>query len=103
MLDIIKKIIEIDHMAQKLIDDTNVMKTDAEKAIEADKAAMREQYIEKAKKRIQVNIETEENFLKKALADLEKRYNDIADRMNTAYQASRQGWVDEIYSRVIGG
>lgn len=103
MQDIIKKIIEIDRMAQKITDDTIALRKEAEASIEADKQELREKYIEKARHRIGIMTETEENFLKEALATIDKRHTDVAADLNSVYEQNRQGWVNEIYTRVIGG
>lgn len=103
MQDIIKKIIEIDRMAQKMTDESNALRDEAERAIESDKKKLRESYIERARHRISVIGETEEGFLKQGLDDIQKHYADVAEKLNEVYAAKRQGWVDEIYTKVIGG
>lgn len=103
MQDIIKKIIEIDRMAQKMTDETNTLRDEAERAIEADKKKLRESYIERARHRISVIGETEEGFLKQALEDIQKHYDTVAEKLDAVYGEKKQGWVDEIYNRVIGG
>lgn len=103
MQDIIQKIIEIDRVAQKMTDEARQMKTEAEVSIESDKKALREKYIARARNRIKVTSETEEKFLGEALAEIDKKYAAIADRLNGEYDSNRQKWVEELTNRVIGG
>ncbi len=103
MQDIIKKIIEIDHMAQKMTEDALALKEEAESSIENDKKALREKYIERARKRIEVTAATEEKFLEESLDEIGKRYSMIAAKLNENYETNHVRWADEIYKRVIGG
>lgn len=103
MQDIIKKIIEIDHMAQKMTDDALALKSEAESSIEKDKLALRDKYIERAKKRIDVTASTEEKFLAEALDEINSRYSAIASVLNGNYDKNHAQWAEEIYKRVIGG
>lgn len=101
--DIIKKIIEIDHMAQKMTDEASSLKTEAEKSVENDKKSLTENYLKKARDRVEVNKKIEEDYLKQALADIEARNAGLEESMKKKFAESRGQWVDEIYQRVIGG
>jgi hypothetical protein len=103
MQDIIKKIIEIDHMAQKMTEDALALKNQAQSSIENDKKALREQYIQRARKRIDVTAVTEEKFLEESLVEINARYSTVAAKLNDNYEANHVRWADEIYKRVIGG
>lgn len=103
MQDIIKKIIEIDHTAQKMTDDALTLKSEAESSIEKDKKALREQYIARAKKRIDITAKTEEKFLEEALDDINRKYSAAASKLSSKYDSSHSQWAEEIYKRVIGG
>lgn len=102
MQDIIQKIIEIDHMAQKLTDETIEMRKEAEASIENDKKKLREEYIEKARKRIGQNKEIEETFLQQSLRDIDARYVQIEDRLRKTYDEKHTQWAEAIYNRVLG-
>ena len=101
MQDIIQKIIEIDRRAQKMTADALALKHEAEVSIESDKKALREKYIAKARHRIAVTAETEQKFLDESLADIEKKYGAIAERLDAVYAANGSKWVDDLYHRVI--
>lgn len=103
MQDIIKKIIEIDRNAQKMTEEALALKSEAESAIEKDKSALREQYIARAKKRIEITARTEESFLEEALDDINKKYSSAAAQLKSKYDNNHSQWAEEIYKRVIGG
>ena len=103
MQDIIQKIIEIDHMAQKMTDEALALKSEAEASIESDKKALREEYIEKARNRIRLTAETEEKFLASSLEDIRVKYAAVSQKLENVYENKHEKWVDELYSKVIGG
>lgn len=90
-------------MAQKMVDDTNAYKSEVEASIEVDKKAMRNEYIERARRRIDVTSQTEDKFLSEGLADIDNRYQSVAGKLNETYETNKQTWVNELYKRVIGG
>lgn len=101
--DIIKKIIEIDHMAQKMTDEASALKKDAEKSVENDKKTLTDDYLKKARERVEVNKKIEEDYLKQALTDIDARNTGVEESMKKKFADNREKWVDEIYQRVIGG
>ena len=103
MQDIIQKIIEIDRMAQKMTDDALAMKNEVEASIDSDKKKLREDFVARARHRISVTAETEKKFLEEALAEIDKKYSDVAEKLNTLYNEKHDLWVNDLYSKVIGG
>lgn len=103
MQDIIKKIIEIDKTAQKMTNDALALKSQAETSIEQDKKDLREKYIQRARRRIDVTAKTEEKFLEEALDEIKKRYNGVSAKLNENFDLNHKRWAEEIYERVIGG
>lgn len=103
MQDIIQKIIEIDHRAQKMTDEARALKGEAEASIEVDKKALREKYIAKARKRMEMTSETEEKFLAEALEDIINKYGAVAQKLDGIYERDHDKWVTELYNKVIGG
>lgn len=101
MQDIIKKIIEIDKMAQKLTDEAFNLKKEAEISIENDKKLLREQYIEKARRRIALNNEKEQEFLKQSLLEIEKKHQETELRLKNIDSENRKKWVEDLYNRVL--
>lgn len=102
MQDIIKKIIEIDRMAQKMSDESINLKKEAEIAVKNDTKMLREKYIENARKRIQVNTETEEKFLQETLDDIGAKSGVTETKIRDIFAQNKDKWVDEIYNRVLG-
>lgn len=102
MQDIIQKIIEIDHMAQKLTDETIELRKQSEASIENDKKKMRDEYISKARSRIAKNTEVEEAFLKNSLEEIAAKKVEMEARLKQIREDNHDKWVTEIYNRVLG-
>jgi hypothetical protein len=103
MQDIIQKIIEIDKRAQKMTDEAQELRKEAEASIESDKKALREQYLERARRRIAITNETEDKYLAGMLADIDKKYADISKELDAKYEGNHSKWAGELYDKVIGG
>ena len=103
MQDIIQKIIEIDRRAQKMTDEAVELRKEAEASIESDKKALREKYIDRARRRIAITNETEEKYLAGMLEDINKKYDDTSNALDAKYDQNRDQWVNELYNKVIGG
>ena len=102
MQDIIKKIIEIDHMAQKMSDESISLKKEAEIAVKSDAKVLREKYIQKARNRIRVNAETEGKFLAHTLDEIQSKTDETELKLKDIYSHNKDKWADEIYNRVLG-
>ncbi|CDZ24457.1 hypothetical protein CCDG5_1343 [[Clostridium] cellulosi] len=103
MQDIIKKIIEIDKTAQKMTNDALALKEQIKSSIEQDKKDLRDKYIQRARRRIEVTAQTEEKFLQEALDEIKARYDGISTKLKEQYELNHERWAEEIYKRVIGG
>jgi len=101
--DIIKKIIEIDKTAQKMTNDALALKEQIKSSIEQDKKDLRDKYIQRARRRIEVTAQTEEKFLQDALDEIKARYDGISTKLKEQYELNHERWAEEIYKRVIGG
>ena len=103
MQDIIQKIIEIDRKAQKMTEEALALKSEAEASIESDKKALRDKYIVKARRRIEMNTQTEAQFLAESLKVIDEKYGEISKELEETYEREHDKWVDELFNKVIGG
>ena len=103
MEDMLKRIIEIDSMETKIVNSAEDLKAKAEETTKNKKQKLKDEYLEHAKKRIELMREGEkinaEEFFKN---QSEKNEKMIAD-MNAVYQTKSEEWTDLIFNRVIKG
>jgi DNA-binding protein H-NS len=101
--EVINKIIEIDHKAQKMTDDALSMKAQTQADIEKDIKNLHEKYMQRAERRIKVTTDTEQKFLDESLDEIKSKYNNKKAVLNKSYDSNHAQWANEIYNRVIGG
>lgn len=103
MQEVINKIIEIDHKAQKMTDEALSMKAQSQASIEKDIQGLHEKYMQRANRRIKVTTDTEQKFLDEALDEIKAKFDSKKAALQENYDSNHVRWAGEIYNRVIGG
>lgn len=102
MQDMIKKIVDMDEKAQEIIEEAKRSKALSAQEIAETKERIRENYLARARKRIELNRIQEKNQARQILADAEKKYEVQLIKMQELYRQQGGNWVDAIVGRVIG-
>ena len=102
MQDMIKKIVDMDEKAQEITEEAKRSKALSAQEIAETKERIRENYLARARKRIELNRIQEKNQARQILADAEKRYEVQLIKMQELYRQQGGNWVDAIVGRVIG-
>ena len=101
MPDIIEQIIAIDQKAQETTEAAQREKLDCEKEIAQKVQALREDYLKKARRRIQINNEMDRTIMEQKGKKYEAHYDEQAAALEKAYADHRDEWVDQIVQRVV--
>ena len=102
MQDMIKKIVDMDEKAQEITEEAKRSKALSAQEIAETKERIREYYLARARKRIELNRIQEKNQARQILADAEKKYEVQLIKMQELYRQQGGNWVDAIVGRVIG-
>ena len=102
MHDMIKKIVDMDEKAQEITEEAKRSKALSAQEIAETKERIRENYLARARKRIELNRIQEKNQSRQILADAEKKYEVQLIKMQELYRQQGGNWVDAIVGRVIG-
>ena len=102
MQDMIKKILDMDEKAQEITEEAKRSKALSAQEIAETKERIRENYLARARKRIELNRIQEKNQARQILADAEKKYEVQLIKMQELYRQQGGNWVDAIVGRVIG-
>ena len=102
MQDMIKKIVDMDEKAQEITEEAKRSKAMSAQEIAETKERIRENYLARARKRIELNRIQEKNQARQILADAEKKYEVQLIKMQELYRQQGGNWVDAIVGRVIG-
>ena len=92
----IKKIVDMDEKAQEITEEAKRSKALSAQEIAETKERIRENYLARARKRIELNR------IQEILADAEKKYEVQLIKMQELYRQQGGNWVDAIVGRVIG-
>ena len=77
-------------------------KHDFEKEVIAKRESIKNDYLERAGKRIAINRQSAQKKADASLRLIEERDSAVISRLNSVYEENRDKWVDEIVERVIG-
>lgn len=101
MPDIIKQIIEIDRKAQETTEAAQREKLNCEKEIAEKVQALREDYLQKARRRIQINSEMDRTIMEQKWQKCKAHYDEQAAALEQAYADHHDEWVEQIVQRVV--
>ncbi|MCL2884489.1 MAG: hypothetical protein FWF49_03270 [Oscillospiraceae bacterium] len=101
MEDMINRIIDMDQKAQDIRAGAEQEKRDAEVAIAQKAAALRDEYLERARRRITANAETERQNAEAHWAQREAYYKQLEQELEAQYAAGKEAWVDELTRRTL--
>lgn len=102
MQDMIKKIVDMDEKAQEITEEAKRNKALSAQEIAEKKEQLRENYLARARKRIELNRIQEKDQARQVLVDAEKKYEAQSLKMQELYRQQGSNWVDAIVGRVIG-
>ncbi|MBQ3928747.1 MAG: hypothetical protein II711_01470 [Clostridia bacterium] len=97
----ISRIVDMDKKARSMTDEAQKSKIDYEQQIIRTKEKIKNDYLERAKKRLEIN---EQNIRKNAdekLNALEVQNKTIIEKLDKNYSENGDKWVDRIVDRVV--
>ena len=93
----------MDKEAQKIANSAQQERLDMEKEIAANIVNLREEMLERARRRIAVNRETESAMLEEKWQKTKADYESRLQNMEKLFSEKRTQWADELVSRVLSG
>lgn len=103
MEDMIKRIIDMDKKAREITDSAQKEKLQSEQEIARRALQLREEYLERARRRIQINAETEKALAEQKWARRKQKYAQQREHLEQTFQSKRTEWVDQIVKNVLEG
>lgn len=100
MEDMIRRIVDMDKKAREITEAAEREKIESEKEINEKAAQLREDYLSRARQRIQVNRETERKIAEREWEKTRTRYDEELRRMDALYAERGDEWVQAIVSAV---
>ena len=101
MQDLLRKIIKMDEQARKTAEKAKAEKLQSEQEVEALREQIYNDYIKRAKERIEKNIAVDQANADKHLAEYEQHVTETKEAMQKLYSEKKEEWVGEIVSRAL--
>lgn len=101
MQDLLKRIIEMDEQARKIEQQAKDEKLRSETEVEQLKEQIYNDYIVRAKDRIEKNIAVDRENADKKYAAFKEHNEAMKQEMNRLYTQNKDSWVDEIVKRSL--
>lgn len=102
MENMIAKIIEMDKKARDLTDEAQKSKISYENEILKTKEKIKNDYLARAKDRIEINKQTAQKKANARLSEIEEKNSILIKKLDSSYSENGDKWVDEIVQRVVG-
>ena len=102
MQDMIKRIIEADSKAKELEKANRKAAEEEKQKIESEAAAIYKKYMDQAMVEVEKNDAYLEKRFSAKLNEISAKQESAMIKLKSDYEKNRDGWVDEIVSRVIG-
>ncbi len=102
MQDLIKQIVDMDRKAKEITDAAQIEKISSEKEVVAKREQIRNDYLERARKRIAINEPNERAAAETGWEEKKKKYDEISQKLDELYKAKGDEWVSAIVARVTG-
>lgn len=101
MEDMVKKIIEMDEHAREISTSAQEEAKNSLNEIQKAKNEIHDKYFNRAKRRLQLNQEAEQERTDLAIKEIEKNYRELMKKMERTYKENKQQWIEEIFKRTI--
>ena len=102
MQNMIKQIVEMDQKAQQITENAQQEKLNSEKKVSAMRDTIREEYLQRARRRISLNEPQERAAAEEKWKETQKRLQEIAKHLDTVYAEKGDEWVNLLTDRILG-
>lgn len=101
MQDLLKRIVEMDEQARKIERQAKSEKLKSEAEVEELREQIYNDYIVRAKDRVEKNIAVDKAHAEEKLARYSENAEKAKSEMDALYQSNKEQWVSEIVSRAL--
>ena len=99
----IARIVEMDEKSRETTVKLQQDKVNSEHEIQKLKKKVKDDYLKRARKRIEANREIEQKKAKDQLKEIEDNYEKVLSVLESVYEENGENLVNEIVSRVLKG
>ncbi len=101
MQDLLAKIIEMDEQARKIEQKAKAEKLQSEQEVEAMREQIYNEYIKRAKERIEKNTAVDQALAEERISHYAEQTEEKKQAMRELYDKNKNDWIDAIVSRAL--
>ena len=101
MQELLAKIIEMDEQARKIGQKAKAEKLQSEQEVEALREQIYNDYIKRAKERIEKNTAVDKALAEERISQYAEETEEKKQAMHRLYDENKDAWVDEIVARAL--
>ena len=102
MQDLVKQIVDMDRKAREITDAAQLEKVNSAKEIAERRSQIRNDYLERARKRISINEPNERASAEASWEEKKKKSTELSQKLDELYSKMGDEWVNAIVARVTG-
>lgn len=100
MEDMIKRIVDMDRKAREITESARREKLESVEEIKERAAALRAEYLDRARRRVQINAETERTLFEQAWRRKAAAFERYDERLDALYKEKHDEWLNAIVTHV---
>lgn len=101
-VDLVSKIVAAEHSAQDIAREAREKQESLDADLKRDVEQLREDCMDRAKRRLTLVEETEQSAAKESLAAWDKKLEHAMAEVESSYAKNKSAWVDTLFHKVIG-
>lgn len=101
-LDMVNQIVAAEHNAKALAEEGRQRQEQLQAGLEREIADLRENYMQRARHRVELVEETERDGAEEDMAKLDEKQRRAMERVEAAYEKNRDQWVETLFSLIAG-
>ena len=98
----VNQIVAAEHNAKALAQEGRQRQQQLQAGLEREIADLRENYMQRARHRIELVEETERAGAEEDMAELDEKQRRAMKRVEAVYEKNRDKWVDTLFSMIVG-
>ena len=101
-VDMISKIIAAEHSAKELAQEAQEKEEHLQADLDQQISQMRESYMERAKRRLEVVRQTEQDAAEKAVVRWNEKLEKALRDVEASYEKNRDVWANTLFAMIVG-
>lgn len=98
----VNQIITAEHSAKALAEEGRQKQEQMESGVEREVAQLREDYMQRARHRLELVAETEQAGAEEEIVKLDEVQRRAMKAVEAAYEKNRDAWVDKLFAMIVG-